>query len=318
MKITVGLGSIDDYIPFVRAGAGEMFCGYIPDWWNEKYGRAVSLNRREVSYYNVQIGSRSELQILAGMIREYGVPVTIALNSLNYGQEGAADVCRVVEECMEEGFHSFILADPAVIFLLRKKYPEDLCRIHLSGELGEMNGGVLRIFAPMGISRVIFHRKVSICEMKKIVGGDEEESREYEAFALNEMCHFHGGFCNSMHCDELPHMCLVPYRLGQVRDLLSGHPRTGDYRETKEDSTPYPVIGASGCGLCALFELKEAGITHLKLVSRGNYTEDTLRDIRAMKTALQILENSSSKEAYVEAMKEAIFPEGCGKNCYYL
>ena len=33
MKIVAGLGSIDEYIPYVKAGADEFFCGYVPYSW---------------------------------------------------------------------------------------------------------------------------------------------------------------------------------------------------------------------------------------------------------------------------------------------
>ena len=35
MKITAGLGSIDEYERFVQAGADEFFCGYVPFSWAE-------------------------------------------------------------------------------------------------------------------------------------------------------------------------------------------------------------------------------------------------------------------------------------------
>lgn len=47
MKITAGLGSIDEYERFVQAGADEFFCGYVPFSWAEKYGTVMPLNRRE-------------------------------------------------------------------------------------------------------------------------------------------------------------------------------------------------------------------------------------------------------------------------------
>ena len=59
MKIVAGLGSIDEYETFVKAGADEFFCGYVPFSWAEKYGVIHPLNRREVLFYNVQIGSMS-------------------------------------------------------------------------------------------------------------------------------------------------------------------------------------------------------------------------------------------------------------------
>ena len=46
MKITAGLGSIDEYVRYVEAGADEFFCGYVPYEWNKKYGTVLPLNRR--------------------------------------------------------------------------------------------------------------------------------------------------------------------------------------------------------------------------------------------------------------------------------
>ena len=67
MKLTVGLGSVDEYIRFSKAGADEFFCGYVPYTWTKRYGTTLALNRREVLCYQVQLGAYSELEILAGM-----------------------------------------------------------------------------------------------------------------------------------------------------------------------------------------------------------------------------------------------------------
>lgn len=69
MKIVAGLGSIDEYERFVKAGADEFFCGYVPYSWSKKYGTVLPLNRREVLCYNVQLGAFEELRILAAMIK---------------------------------------------------------------------------------------------------------------------------------------------------------------------------------------------------------------------------------------------------------
>ena len=56
----------------------------------------------------------------------------------------------------------------------------------------------------------------------------------------------------------------------------------------------------------------------MKLVSRGNYIEDTIRDIKALRTALTILEHADYEAQYVDNMKKALFPCGkCSGNCYY-
>ena len=58
MKIVAGMGSIDDYIRLVKAGADEVFCGYMTYEWNKKYVRLFHLNRRELLYYIIKINKQ--------------------------------------------------------------------------------------------------------------------------------------------------------------------------------------------------------------------------------------------------------------------
>ena len=96
MKITAGLGSIDEYVRYVEAGADEFFCGYVPYEWNKKYGTVLPLNRREVLGINVQIGAESELRILAALVRKYGKPVHLTFNSLYYTPEQYPEIADVI------------------------------------------------------------------------------------------------------------------------------------------------------------------------------------------------------------------------------
>ena len=48
MKIVAGLGSIDEYERFVKAGADEFFSGYVHYSWSKKNGTVQQINRREV------------------------------------------------------------------------------------------------------------------------------------------------------------------------------------------------------------------------------------------------------------------------------
>ena len=151
------------------------------------------------------------------------------------------------------------------------------------------------------------------------------EIPEYEAFFLNEMCHFTGAYCNSFHCDEFAHLCHVPYELGNIdgrkkSSLAAAEERSGLCVETEPDGY---VTGATGCGLCALYDLKKAGVTHLKIVGRGNYAEYAKRDIMQARLALRILAEVESMETgqaaqYQKRVRTELFRGGCTKNCYYL
>lgn len=277
MKIVVGLGSIDEYIPYVKAGADEFFCGYVPYSWTEKYGTLLPLNRREVLCSNVQLGAFSELEILAAMIRKYKKPVHLTFNSLYYISEQYPKIANIIIRCMSIGFQSFIIADPALLLYLRQQGIN--CEIHLSGETAEVNSEMLKNFEKQNLKRLIFHRKNSIEDMKSIIS-KAGNLAEFEAFALNEMCQFTGAFCNSLHCDEMCHLCLVPYELGRVSEGVSAESVDENVNEPEDDGY---ICGQTGCGLCALYQLEKAGVTHLKLVGRGNYTDYMEHDIKNLR-----------------------------------
>ena len=339
MKITAGLGSIDDYPRYVRAGADELFCGYVPFSWSEKYGTVLPLNRREVLNYNVQIGSFSELEILANMVQKYQKPVHLTFNSLYYRPEQYEEIARIIQQCRSIGFESYILADPALLVYLRKEKID--CEVHLSGDLGTVNSAMTEVFAKEYPKRIIFQRKNTISEMCAVIRhitAQKEAARkewtyptEFEAFALNELCQFSGAFCNSLHCDEMGYLCRVPYwkkpmSLSESKLEKQEKNRPGEnisiseWDSVSELTNPVSedgyLCGATGCGLCTLKQLSDAGITHLKLVGRGNYTDFMERDIRNLRRTLEILEDSSTEEEYIRAMKAELFPNGCSHMCY--
>ncbi len=333
MKITAGLGSIDDYIPYVEAGADEFFCGYVPYEWMTHGGLKYPLNRREVLYYNVQIGSESEMEILAELVRQKKKPVTITLNGLFYAPHQYPMIETLIHHLFQMGFTSFIVGDMALLVYLNQTITEPI-ELHISGELSEANHIMIDEMRLLGAKRIIFHRKVTPQEMKNCIDYQKEKYSEhpleYEAFALNEMCHFTGAFCSSLHCDELAPTCRLPYRLICSRDqqgpINMSDPYSMENQEKQEkqeneafdESDDEYLLGRSGCGLCALWQLREAGITHVKLVSRGNYTADTTEDIRRLKRAITILDEASSENNYRNQMRHELFPKGCSHNCYYL
>ena len=339
MKITSGLGSIDDYPRYVRAGADELFCGYVPFSWSEKYGTVLPLNRREVLNYNVQIGSFSELEILANMVQKYQKPVHLTFNSLYYRPEQYEEIAQLIQQCRSIGFDSYILADPALLVYLRKEKIN--CEVHLSGDLGTVNSAMTEVFAKEYPKRIIFQRKNTISEMRAVIRhitAQKEAARkewtyptEFEAFALNELCQFSGAFCNSLHCDEMGYLCRVPYwkkpmSLSESKLEKQEKNRPGENISISEWDSASELMnpvsedgylcGTTGCGLCTLKQLSDAGITHLKLVGRGNYTDFMERDIRNLRRTLEILEDSSTEEEYIRAMKAELFPNGCSHMCY--
>lgn len=333
MKIVAGLGSLDAFDAYVDAGADELFAGFIPAEWLERYGVAAPLNRREVLLYPTQIASMADMRTLSRLSREANVPVSLTFNATFYAPEQYEAIRRLIDSLLDIGFSRFILADPALLLYLRRAGCR--ARVHLSGEMGAFNVPALSLLDGPDVSRFILHRKTGLDEMAKIARAFPE--RELEAFVLNERCCYTGALCNSLHADELPHLCRVSGEIGNVYDapaspaLPSDLFRSADAPHTApctgtscyanepcgaefpSDASPDPdALGASGCGLCALPALRHAGVTHLKLVGRGNRPERMVRDIRALKTALSLCESDFPAE-----MKRRLFPNGCAGACYY-
>ena len=320
MKIVAGLGSIDDYIALAKAGADEVFCGYVPYEWNKKYGTLFPLNRREVLYYNVNIGSLEDMKILKKMEEKYKVKVNISFNYLYYLEEQYEIIAKLISELIDIGFTDFIIADIALILYLEEKNIK--CNIHLSGEGAEINSLSIDFFNQFSnINRYIFHRKNSILDMKSCILNNKRKM-EYEAFILNEKCHYTGAFCSSFHCDELAHLCKVSYKLGKINEEVKDFNEVDKkiklyYSEDIEEYKDYDLLGSTGCGLCSLKKLKEAGVTYLKVVGRGNSIDFMERDVKELRTALDILEKISNGN-YEEEMKNKLFKnKKCSRNCYY-
>lgn len=335
MKIVAGMGSIDDYIRLVESGADEVFCGFVPYEWNNKYCNIMPLNRREVIYYDVQIGSFQDMKILMKMVKKYKVPVSIAFNSIYYIEEQYPIIADIIKKLIDIGFTDYIIADLGLIIYLDKNNIK--CNIHLSGECAEINRNSIRFFNQFkSINRYIFHRKNTISDMKRCIDDNKDNKLYFEAFLMNERCHYTGAFCSSLHCDELVHLCNVPYIMAKKDIHSNDFPNVdkmfNDYYddfiddediENEEYDSSY-ILGSTGCGICALKRLKDAGVTHLKVVGRGNFIENMEQDIRNIKKSLDILkeiENSRSseniEEEFKRRIKEEIAVKGCSKKCYY-
>ena len=297
MKITAGLGALENLPRLAASGADEVFCGYVPISWLEKYGNFTPLNRREVLLQSLQIDSMSDLKLLRQMADDCGVDVSLTFNALYYLPEQLPLLCKLFGELKKLGLDRWILADPALMLHLKQNGIGG--HIHLSGEAGCFSPDALAFFRRLGIERCIFPRKMTPEEMAACIAAAPE--LEYEAFALNENCHFSGAHCLSLHCDELEALCRAPYR--------AVGPDCGEPDEPA--SVAEDGFGSSGCGLCALPRLRRAGVTHLKVVGRGSHIDWIERDVRMLRRALSL------GGASPEKLRRELLNDRCSGACYY-
>ena len=307
IKMTVGLGCADRFDEIVRAGADEVFCGYVPEKWMEAFGVLRPLNRRESVWTNAQAGPVTEMRILREKADRAGVPVAVALNAPVYSPEQMPLLIDTARTLIGEGFDSLIVGNMAALRALYVRGLHKKCRIHLSGEIGEVNRGLLPLLHEMGVRRVIFHRKMSFEDMRLL---SEKMARysppmEAEAFAMNELCHFTGAYCSTLHGDLTVPMCRIPWIPGGVSDKKSPPGQAG-MRHGAGD----------GCALCALKKLRESGVTVVKMAGRGARAEDMQQRIALLRDALCLEAECASEEEYISGLRR-LLGGNCGGECYY-
>ena len=309
LRITAGLGLADRIDEYARAGADEVFCGYVPEEWMSAFGTLRALNRRESVYVNAQAGPITEMRVLREKADRAGIPVAVAMNAPVYSPEQLPLFARTAETLIREGFDTLILADLAAMAYLKEQGIGEKCRIHVSGEIGEVNRGFLPLLWRLGARRLILHRKMAFEDMRLLTAAMARlgTPMETEAFAMNENCHFTGAYCLTRHGDRTVPMCRVPWRAGGVSRRLPDPdaPTPGE-----------PLSPMTGCALCALKRLRECGVSVLKLVGRGAAGADMLRVLPLLRDAVQLEAECGCEEDYLRGL-ERLTGGKCGGKCYY-
>ena len=86
MKILSPIDHTEELEPLYRAGAGEVYCGYVPDYWTEAFNHAlgdelefyqVGINKRDVR--NCNLSSLEDLKLLCQGCRQFGMELFLTV-----------------------------------------------------------------------------------------------------------------------------------------------------------------------------------------------------------------------------------------------
>lgn len=274
--------------------------------------------------------SYSSMKILKRMADSYGIPVKITFNAHYYQNELYPYITKIVNSLMDIGFETFIIADLALVIYLREAGIK--CTVHFSGEIEAINHRTIQLLNQFEVSRYVFPRKIPIANMEQLINGSGVKGQiEFEAFILNALCSFSGGFCNSLHCDELLPACYIPQKTSKLDDESNIFPKVGDklksmemFRDRLKLADPekkrgydYPRFGNEGCGVCKIRKLMDIGVTHLKVVGRGYVLEYMIEDIKIMKSLIRLANEITDPHEYEVRVKAEIFNNRCPAFCYY-
>ena len=326
MKIVTPLRCIENYERLVEAGADEFFCGYNSHSWLEQYANIVPMNRREY-LLTANICSLEEMKILGALVRKYHKPVKITLNSLYYLREQYDEIVKVINQLAEYGFDTFIISDLALIMYLHDNHVN--CKIHLSGETAEVNSLMIDMIKDYNVTRFVFHRKNSVEDIRSCIANCSDKNMEFEAFMLNELCPYTGAFCNSWHCDEMAHICKLPFRIEKFNPEMKcftdveknmrvfNRASKINFRNISERGEEDYRFGATGCGVCKILELEKAGVGFVKVVGRDKDLELIEKDIRMLREFLDSTPDFDNSADFSRYIKSVVNMGHCNKFCYY-
>ena len=221
---------------------------------------------------------------------------------------------------------AFIMADPGLIHLVRKEFPD--VEIHLSVQANNTNWAQAEFWATLGIKRIILSREISLREMKEI--HEHVPEMEFEAFVHWAICMAYSGRClisnylsnrdpNQGTCS---HSCRWEYKMFKDErseaeaETVTGRPedyqdldgtfyleekeRPGELMEYDEDEYgTYLMNSRDLCAIDYLEELTDAGIISFKVEWRNK----TVNYIASVGLAYREALNAVEKWEKYDSMK---------------
>ncbi|MNZ54281.1 putative protease YhbU precursor [compost metagenome] len=328
MKIVAPVMSTEEITALSRAGAGEFYCGFVPDDWIEKFG-ALNANRRPSGNFR----SHAELEQAIQTAHQNSCSMSLVLNAQSYKNDQLTALITIAELFRDMGGDALIVSDLGLIAELVGHVPS--LRIHVSSVATCRNGSAARLCRELGASRLILPRDITIGEACEISA--ETPDLEIETFILNDACIFEEGACATVH---LPRnlggpICMDSFTNhysrrggGSLKESLVDKLLENDREynqwlwhrfscgfKTTETGMPF-----GPCGLCALPALAAGRITAVKIAGREAPLARKLASVQMVRSVLDRIETGDDAEQIIQFAKQ-LRPsvESCNKGymCYY-
>ena len=316
MNILSPVDSAKEAELLIKAGATELFCGYIPKSWSEKYQviegehvqskkkaelLSVSLNKRNNIEGNIT--DCDELVNILKIANENNVKVYITLNAFYYTEHEYDYIKNYIQELLDLGVYGFIVTDVALISFIHEYFPQAVIVLSCCNQVA--NSACAKFFGDLGVKRITFPRHVTLDEILNIASNVPE--LEYECFVLDSRCVYDDGNCRAMH--NFGHFCMEQWDLEYFdctgkKDI--SYQEIEDIRQNEIDFTkwskPYLSLNARNhgwyaisCCACAIpYLLKQGNLKSLKIAGRGLDTTSKIMMVRAVTKMLSIANNSEN------------------------
>ena len=310
-SILVPLNDLSMASAYAQAGADEFYLGFYDPAWMNAFGPYVDLNR--MSGFGTEANAYSFAEALGGvqLVKELGKKVYLTFNTAAYSARVHGMIAGYFAQLAAYGADGVILSGPELVDAARAVGLEAVA----STMCGIYNRHIARFYQDCGMTRMILPRDLSLAEIADIV--EAVPGMETEVFLMRNGCVYSDSNCLGMH--------------GMGRGALCGEMKTAQrIVRCMDEAQVEPAVENSdlhchefhkhACGLCALWDFEQMGVSAYKIVGRGDQTDAILEDIQTVSAELEVARGCTSCEEYLERMLPHPYADQVcdrGLNCYY-
>lgn len=330
-RISAPFVHIEEIEPLKKAGADELYCGYV-DEESEKLWPIFfhSINRRGKG------ASFEDFATFKDAVKEadrYSLPVYVTMN-WHYTPEQYPWLIKTIKKISRlKGVKGLIVTDMGLLLTLRKIGYEKEILISIGGT--PFNSNTADFFSSLGANRIILDRQLTAKETVDLIS-QKRSKIDVEIFVFYTACLFIDGYCNFFHgvgalkntkvskgvfLVKSEDTSTVSFGCVEITNLLANkrfkvHTISGTKKKLS-DFRFQPQKRPFGCNLCSLYELRDFPQITLKVVERGMKQANTVRIISklinylAHKNISRREYQGKAKELYFKINKQRCTPFNC-------
>ncbi len=277
MELLAPAGTVAVFETAITEGADAIYIG------------APSLNARASG----SEFSKDEIGSMISYAHGKNIKVYLAMNSL-FKEDEIPQVVETLAMLSELKADSIIIQDLGIYHLARKFFPE--IPLHASTLMGANNSLAVRQFEHMGFAKVVLARELSVKEIGRI---KQRTKIDLEVFIHGALCFSYSGLCLFSSYlggkSGLRGRCVQPcrrqYSFKDFKDNRKKKSSKSGASKSQKSGYFFSMNDLSGIGL--LPQLKDAGVSSLKIEGRLRSSQYVGMVVRAYRLALDALYSSS-------------------------
>lgn len=290
----------------------EFYAGIELTEWYERFGHYEDLNRMSAFRDTANMKGMDSIRRLKAAAGDAALYVT--LNAASYSREQRAFLQDVIASISDAQVDGVILGDPLMAADVRAHGIKAVA----STMVGVYNADMARFCKDAGFTRLILPRDLTLHEIEEVMGAVPDV--EYECFLMRNGCRYSDSNCLARHSDKFGAICTF---LDRARITYGGvaHQNFSAHDDMTFNHMAFSrVFHKEACGVCAVWDLLQMGVTAGKVVGRADGLESVLRDVQLLQQNISIAQQCATKEEFLDRLEQPsnydrICFQGC--NCYY-